>query len=247
MTIEEKELIGKIRKLRQIKPDKDWVVLVKSQILGEDLAYRERVSVNFFPFWKPFFKPAFATITSFGLLFGIFAFGQNALPGDLLYPVKKLTEKTQAVFISEEEKPSFQLKLTNERLEELTKIAETHQAKKLAPAIKEYQANVSEAAKNLTQIKKPQQTIEAGKGIAIEIKKLDGNKQKVESLGVVLPPKESDELDNAIAILVEREIKGLEDKTLTVAQQEILQAAIKDFEAGNYNSAFEKIFILSYE
>ena len=32
----DKQLIGKLRKLRQIKPRKDWVILTKSQILGQE-------------------------------------------------------------------------------------------------------------------------------------------------------------------------------------------------------------------
>jgi len=35
----EKELIGKIRGLRQIRPNRDWVSLTKSQILGEEKKY----------------------------------------------------------------------------------------------------------------------------------------------------------------------------------------------------------------
>ncbi|TSC53743.1 MAG: hypothetical protein LiPW31_313 [Microgenomates group bacterium LiPW_31] len=38
----EKELISKIQELRQIKPRKDWVVLTKTQILGEQ---REQFSL----------------------------------------------------------------------------------------------------------------------------------------------------------------------------------------------------------
>jgi len=105
----ETDLVKKIQGLKQIQPDKDWIVSTKTQILGEE------PKVLFFPY----FKPVFAGLIVFVMLFGSFGFAQNSLPGDLLYPLKKVTERGQAIFVSEEEKPGFQLKLTNERLEEL--------------------------------------------------------------------------------------------------------------------------------
>jgi len=227
--VTEKELIGKIGELRQIRPRKDWVVLTKSQILGEE------PKVLFFPF----FKPVLATVTAFGILLGIFSLAQNSLPGDILYPIKKITEKSQAVFVSETEKPQLNLELVNKRLEELTKIAQTNQVKKLAPAISEFQAKASEAAENLVKVKEPD--VEK---IVAQTKKLEENKQKVEALGVVLG--ETEKLDNALAQLVEREIKELESQSLSEVQQEILEGAKEDFKIGDYNQALEKILLLSY-
>jgi hypothetical protein len=228
----EKELIGKIRGLRQIRPRKDWVVLTKSRILGEE------PKVLFFPF----FKPALATITTLGILFGVFSLAQNSLPGDILYPIKKIAEKSQAVFVSEEELPKYNLEIANKRLEELTKIAETNQVKKLAPAIEEYQASVVKAAENLAKIKEPEKALDAGKKI-VELKMFEG---EIKSLGVVLPSEESEKLDNAISQLVEREIKELESQSLTEEQQTLLGEVKEDFEVGNYTQALEKILFLSY-
>jgi len=226
----EKELIGKIRELRQIKPRKDWVVLTKSQILGQE------PKILFFPF----FKPVLATVTAFGILFGIFSLAQNSLPGDFLYSIKKITEKGQAVFVSEEEKPAFQFELANKRLEELTEIAQTNQVKKLPPAISEFQANMSEVAKSLAKVKG--QDVEK---IVAQTQKLEENKKKVEE--VLATRIETKEYDNAIAQLVEGQIEELESQTLTEGQQELLEEAKEDFQAGNYNQALEKILILSYQ
>jgi len=226
----EKELIGKIRELRQIKPRKDWVVLTKSQILGQE------PKILFFPF----FKPVLATVTAFGILFGVFSLAQNSLPGDFLYSIKKITEKGQAVFVSEEEKPAFQFELANKRLEELTEIAQTNQVKKLPPAISEFQANMSEVAKSLAKVKG--QDVEK---IVAQTQKLEENKKKVEE--VLATRIETKEYDNAIAQLVEGQIEELESQTLTEGQQELLEEAKEDFQAGNYNQALEKILILSYQ
>jgi len=104
------EIIKQLQGLKEIKPNQDWVVLTKSQILRTEK-----------PVFSPFaiFSPAkvysCAGMVFVLLLVGIFGFAQNSLPGDFLYSIKKITERSQAVFISESEKPNFQLKLTSNR------------------------------------------------------------------------------------------------------------------------------------
>jgi hypothetical protein len=229
----EKELIGELRKLRQIKPNQDWVVLTKSQILGEDYQHRVLVNWNFLTF-----KPLYAGLIAVFVLFGLFGFSQNSLPGDILYPIKKISEKSQAVFVSETDKPKYNLEIANKRLDELTEIAQTNQVKKLAPALQEFQANISEAAKSLAKVKG--QEVEK---IVAQTKKLEENKKKVEE--VLATKIETEELDNALAQIVESQIKDLEGRTLTEEQMKILAEAKSDFEAGNYSDALTKILLLS--
>jgi len=238
----DKELIGKIRKLRQIKPSKDWVVLTKTQLLGEEIG-REQVSISFFPFWKMFWKPALATVSTFGVLFGLFAFSQNALPGELLYSVKKMVEKSQAVFVSESEMPKYNLEIANKRLEDLNEIAETHQGQRLAQAIEEVEKSKAKAVKDLSKIKDPKQAIEANQ----EIVKIRQNTEKIKSLGVVMGEAGDleNEYQNIAKSIAEEEIKELENGTLTDEQQEVLNQVKESFEAGDYNSALIKIYFLS--
>lgn len=193
----EKQLIGRIRKLRQIRPRKDWVFATKSQILGN-------VGVRPQPFLFPFFKPVYAGLFLFIFLIGLFEFSQKALPGESLYILKRMTERTQAVFVSEEEKPKMNLELANKRLEELTKIAETNQVRKLTPAINEYQASVSEAAKNLAKIIATTSDPVVIQKIVEETQKLAKNKEKVEALGVVVG--ETGELEEGVQALIARQI-----------------------------------------
>lgn len=234
-------LIKKIKELKQIRPRKNWVILTKSQILGPEFSDRGRVSVfsvlaNLV--YKPY-KPAFATLMAVLILIGTFIFAQNTLPGDFLYPLKKVTENARFYFISEREKPRVQLELANEKLKDLVKVAQTNQTKKLAPIIEEYQANVSEAAKGLARIKEPDV-----KEIVEQTKKIEENKRKIAVLGVKVG--ETKELDNALAQIVEKEIKELEKNSLTEDQQELLEEAREDYADGNYSAALEKILLLSY-
>ena len=209
------------------------------RVLGR-VFLRDPVSVIFEIFPRLFlnYRLVLATLLFLGILIsGAFSFAQNSLPGDFLYPLKRISEKGQAIFVSEQDKPQAQLELANKRLEELTRIAENNQTQKLAPAITEFQQSVSQAAKDL---KKPKKIT---KEIVEQTKKLVEKKEKVEALGVVVG--EAEELENALAQLVEREIKDLESQTLSEEQQEILGEIKENYQAGDYNQALEKILKVS--
>lgn len=243
----EKQLIAKIKELRQIKPREDWVFLAKKEILGE-----EKSDLSLFSFIGEIkreirfafsHKFAFASLIILIVLAGTFAISQKSLPGDKLFSLKKITEKGQAIFVSEGEQSKHNLQLANKRLDDLTKIAESNRVENLALAINEFQASVSEVVKSLTE-EEVKQDKEKVKEIVLEIKKLEENKQKVEALGVVIG--ETEELDNVLAqLVVEREIKDLEGQVLTEKQQEVLNEARGDYENGEYFQALEKILILS--
>ncbi|MBL7142217.1 MAG: hypothetical protein ISS83_00925 [Candidatus Pacebacteria bacterium] len=222
----EKELIGKIQELRQIKPRKDWVLSVKTQILGPSPGLRASETPGFTFF--PYFKPALAGLVSVFVLFGLFGFSQNSVPGSFLYSIKKITEKSQSFFVSDEGKTDFSFNLADKRLEELTRIAENNQVKNLPQAITEVQASISEAVKNLSS--SDQKTLES-------LAELGKNKQIAEQILAVQI--DSEELDNAYINLTESLIQDLETRTLTEEKQEILSQMKELFELGDYQQALE--------
>lgn len=233
-------LVRKIQLLKEIRPRKDWVLLTKKEILGEEPNLREQFSTFLRVSFQ--FKPVFATLVVLVVLMGSFGLAQNSLPGDPLYTLKKIREKGQAVFVSEEDLPRHNLEIANKRLEELTEIAQTNQVKKLASALSEFQSSVSEAAQNLAKIKEPEKAHEAARVLVAEIQKLEENKQKVEIFGVVVG--NAQEIEDAMCQLVEREIEDL--GTLSEKQEEFLAEAEEYLEEGKCTVAFEKILILSY-
>lgn len=224
------QLVRKIRQLKKVKPKKDWVLLTKTQILGQETTFN----------LLPFLRPAYAGLFALLLLAGLFEFSQGALPGESLYYLKKIVEKGQIILSSEEERPRMNLELANKRLEELNQIVQKNEVRKLAPAMDEFRANVSAAAKNLTNVKK------ISKEIVAQIQKLEENE---EELGKILATKvgneEYEEYNIALAQLVERQILELEEKTLSKDDEVILKAARQDFESGDYSEALIKILVLS--
>ena len=214
----EKELIGKIQELRQIKPRKDWVLSNKVSLLGEDTGF------TFFPY----FKPALVGLVSVFVLFGLFGFSQNSVPGNFLYSIKKITEKSQSFFVSDEGKTDFAFNLADKRMEELTRIAGNNQVKNLPQAITEVQASISEAVKNLSS--SDQKDLE-------KLAELGKNKQIAEQ--ILAAQIDSEELDNAYTTTTDSLIKDLETRTLTEEQREILIQMKELFEAGEYQQVLE--------
>lgn len=222
--MEEKELIGNIRKLRQIKPRKDWVSLTKSQILGQE----PRIELF------PFFKPALAGLVIILVFFGLFGFAQNSVPGDLLYSVKKITEKIQKTFIPEKE---FNIKIANNRLDDLAKIVHDNSTKNLAAALNEYKASISEVAKSLREENNPNEL----KKIVKEVKNIEKKTTEIKSLGVEISEDTEIELDSALVELIKLQVEDLENRTLTPEQVEFLGEIKADIEAGKYPEALLKI------
>jgi len=240
------ELIRHIQELKKIRPRKDWVLLTKEQIFSQyPVPEVQPRKISWAWFFQP--KPAFAALMSLIFLAGTFVLAQNSLPGDPLYAIKKIKERGQAVFVSEEELPRYNLEIANKRLEELTEIAQTNQVRKLAPAIEEYQVSVSEATENLKQIKEPGKNPKIIKEVAFQTEKIEENKQKVEALGVVVD--ETEALENSTAQLIEKTIEVWEKEPLNKKQEEFLMEARVYFEGVEYykaSQALEMVYLLSY-
>lgn len=233
----ETDLVKKIQELKKIRPRKDWVVLTKSQILGENVkvrlshfTYRDSISIirNLFSL-----KPALAGFFVVFILFGVLGFAKNSLPGDPLYIIRKVAHFSQAILTPEAEKPAYQLKLANDRLEDLTKAS----VKNLAPTINEFQASISQATKELSRFDATTSSPTLIKKIVEETKKLKENKEKVEFLGVVIEGTE--ELDNALGKMVGDLIGDLEKRTLTEEKEALLLKMKELFEEGKYSEALE--------
>lgn len=256
--VSEAELILKIRELRKLKPEKKWVFLAKKEILGEMGEMRESgVEKIFLPVFRQFveaflprrltFKPILAfSILALMLTTGGFILIKNTLPGDLLYPVKKLTERTRAFFISQNDKPKAGLELVNKRLEELAEISQTNQVKKIAPSFNEIKTTKSAAKKEVVKLiqgKSEQEAIKIAKEIAPRLKEInDKEKQVLSSLNGDL---EEENNESTEKIIVEFLILDLKNSTLTDSQAELFVQAESYYQEGNYSQALEKILEVS--
>lgn len=241
--IVEKELISKIRELCQIKPSKTWVSTTKNQIFGTETTTKTSIW-EILP--RIFFQPKLilSEVLAVFIILGLSGFSQNSLPGDSLYLLKRITEKARAVFVSQQDLPQAQFELANKRLEELAKIAQTNQVKKLAPALEEYQASLVRAAKGLAKAVATTSDPAAIKSLAKQAQKLEETKEKLEkTYGIA--GLEAEQGANPTEVVAEWLIKDLEGRILTEEQQILFNQAKEDYLAGDYNSSLVKILQLS--
>ncbi|MCX6764872.1 MAG: DUF5667 domain-containing protein [Candidatus Nealsonbacteria bacterium] len=225
------QLIKKIVGLKAIKPREEWVVLTKKNVLG----WEPKFGLSFI------FKPAFASLVVICMLGGIGVFAKSSLPGDLLYPVKRVGEKVVVSLMPEKSRSNIQLTIANDKLENIVKAVETNQPKKIIPIVKEYQANVSEAAQNLKKVAKAD--IKDIKEIVQTNQTLEENKKKIEEVyGVLLGDNKdlNEEIDREMNDLVET----FNNATFSQSQQAILDQLKEDLKNKNYPEVFDKIELL---
>jgi len=230
----EKQLIGKIQDLRQIKPSQNWVSFTKSQILGQE---EQKSFVSFWNYGFSNFRLRFALVSVLFIMVMLGSYGilEHSLPGDLLYTARRIVHKAQTVLLPAQEKPAYQLKLANDRLDDLVKAP----AKNLAPTISEFQANISEAARDLARIDATTSDPGTIKRIVEANKKMNENKQKIESLGMVIGEKETNEFNNALGKVADDLIKDLDSRSLTDGKKEVLAKMKELFEKGEYSETLE--------
>jgi Domain of unknown function (DUF5667) len=232
----EKQLINQLKSLREIKPRTEWVVFNKKELFKKDritlgaIIKELQIGEKFVFQHKMVFAPVLVVV----VLVGLFGFALNSVPGDSLFALKKITEQSQAVFITDTYKSIHNFEMAGKRLDDLTKIAQDNQVKKIAPALVEYSQTISEATKTLSKAVDPEE-------VAIEIKKLHDKEEKVRSLGIELD--NNKDLDNALPQVVERWISDLEKQGNVTEDQ--LAGIKQDYDAGDYWLALEKLWELS--
>lgn len=255
MPISEKQLIGAIKELKEIKPRKEWVLLAKSEIF-EGAPENRIKSAN-----KSFFsgkmsgvldiisvltgqrKLAYATATLVLMLVGIFGFAQYTVPGDFLFPVKKATEQSQTVLAGGNNLKNS-VDNYNRRVQDLVKVVKEKRESNIPSAISEVKQSMAGAVKSLTAaVAQKGRDI---KEIAFEIKKLEENKKQLETLGIdISAVEETAELDSILAPLVESEIKNLEEAELTEEQSSELEIITEFYNNKKFTEALEKVLLIS--
>lgn len=218
----EKEIIQNLKKLRKIRPERDWVKKTKIEIVGES-----------FPvfYFKTILMGIFILLVSIG-----FVKAEGALPGEPLYLIKRGMEKIQTVFLKKEKKPEIVLESVEKRVEELSQVVEKNQPKKLASAIKEVKKESFEAAKVLKESKIEKEKLS---NVWTTLRKIGDVEKKLE---IEIPVSE---YENAISQKIEIIIQDLEKSNLTPAQKKILEKAKEDLKNGDLESALTKVLLIS--
>lgn len=238
----EKKLISELKKFKEVKPNSDWVLFTKDQITKRSEAKPMNIAQLLRNFVEELqkgekfvfqHKLAFSSALLLVVFMGMFGFAQQSMPGDSLFTIKKLTEQGQGVFLVNKSSHSFEI--AEKRLDDLVKIAEANSVDNLAPALVEYNETVSKAAKEIDDTGSAEE-------IAKEVKKLQEKEEKIRSYGIEI--EENNDLNVALAGVVERELVVLRERELSEEQQKTLAEIEKEVEEKNYSVALEKILLI---
>ncbi|MDD3293055.1 MAG: hypothetical protein PHT67_03145 [Candidatus Pacebacteria bacterium] len=231
--MDEFTLIKKLESLKANKPDANWVVLAKSNILSQDF---EKQSFSLFNYLKQSkLVPAFASVLMV-LFVAPFIFAQNALPGEKLYTFKKIGETIK--YSLQQDKSVAQLEQVQVKLGELDRITEQseNQGYKLAAGIKETKQALTKATKDLANVPEPQKAELVGQ-IVNQITAIE----KKTNAAIMDTDKEYQAL---YKFFVENEIKEIELRQESLSEEQLkIFNQVKDlFAEEKYSEALEMIY-----
>ena len=147
----EKDLIKKIKELKQIKPSTEWMNATRHNLMTQ-IKIDENANMYNIGFFQWIKQPQ-----SFALAFCLMIMvlcgpwlaieaSKASLPGELLYSVKKATEGLQITVTSEDSKSQLSVEFAGRRLEELNKMSENLQDNdKINEVASEIKYNLEEA------------------------------------------------------------------------------------------------------
>jgi len=148
----EKDLIKKIKGLKQIEPSSEWMNLTRNSLLTQIKidGNADIIEVSFFQWIRQPQSFALASCLILMLLCGpwlAIKASEASLPGEFLYSVKKATEGVQITVTSEDSKSELNVEFAGRRLEELSKMSENEQDNdKINKAVSEIKNNLEEAS-----------------------------------------------------------------------------------------------------
>lgn len=252
------QLIESLKQLKGIEPRKEWAILLKSQILAEKQAEAvvsaQKVSIfDVISNWNRLLhscnsaelskfqisnsfsrRLAYAFAVVFFLIIGVFGFAEYTMPGDLLFPIKKIAEQSQASLTGQ---TALQQDVANlsSRINDLAQVAKDGRKDNIPSAISEINANVSVLAKSLRD--NPVNDPQTIKDIANSLKTL------ADVPGTDLSG--NPDVRGLYQTIVQSQIADLGKTTLTDDQKNALAEAEDLYNQGKYIDALEKILLIN--
>ncbi len=245
--MENNEIISKIKSLKKIKPDSDWVSLTKSEVFDNN----DNVKKPFFSFdfENVFARSSITAVASFGLIILMVVSAQNASPGDYLYSVKRMTEKGKMMFVSQEDRSDFNTLMAYKRLNEISEIIKRNQIERLSLAIKELEEAKSEMQKDFAKSVENESKEEATKRareFASNVLEIENEKEMLLGpLGVKVDDSESS--FESSRYLLNFLIEDYEQRNLSKRNELLLKEAKDLLEQENYNSGLKVILQIDSE
>ena len=243
--ITEKQLIESLKNLKEIKPRKEWAVLLKSQIFlsAEASAKAEATPATFatvisnfkFQISNSFSRRLAYSLATFAfIIVGLIGFARYTVPGDLLFPVKKIEEQSQAA-LSGQTSVKQNVAVLSSRINDLAQVTKGGKKDSITSAISEVNANAKGLVQNLKD--NPTQDPQTIKDIANSLKTLS------EVSGTDLT--KNQDVKDLYQAVVQSQIADLQKTTLTDEQKKTLVDVENLYSQGKYADALEEILLIN--
>jgi len=195
----EKELIEQLNELKSIKPNKDWANWLLSNILSQSSSViaseakqsqKPKIHLVSFSFLRQYQKALVSTALVV-LFVSTFVFAQTSLPGNLLYPVKTLTQNAKIALVPKDYKPVVRMQITKARLEDMAKIIDQEQV--IALMSQNIQKDLQAIPQELKNIQKKQKALRISQQVQSESENLTNMISKTQ-----LQPQDKDSLNQTV-------------------------------------------------
>jgi hypothetical protein len=202
-----------LQKLKSIKPSSKWLSLTRQKLVDElSVESNLKPSNSFFDwFWFHRLQPVALSLCLILIMAGgpvlAVTAAQSSLPGDLLYPIKKIAERVSLQVASEDNKAQIQVDLAYRRIEELNKIAvgssnQIEKSQKTKVVVDDLKVSISEAGQKMMELSKDKVAV-----IAKKTQKIETDLTKVKN-----------EIASEIAVAEDESLKEVQD-VLAEAEQ----------------------------
>jgi len=247
--ITQKQIIESLKQMKEIKPRQEWAILLKSQILAPKQVeievpvkqktilrqgYAREKSVGILDIISSVFfqrKLAYSSALALFLIVGIFGFAQYTIPGDLLFPLKEVTEQSTAALTGHTTLNQDVANLNNS-INNLAQVNKDGRKDTIPSAISKINASASVLANNLinNSVQDPQKLNEISQTL---------NKTLADIPGTDLTE------TSGVQDLLQALIADYQKTTMTDDQKDTLTEAKDLYNQGKYTDALEKILLIN--
>jgi hypothetical protein len=243
--MENREIVKNLRKLAEIKPSTEWLDLTRDNFISQINWEKRQGIFNSRPTGFLSLFKSFQTVALAACFLIIFVGGpwltvvasQVSLPGEFLYPIKRVAESIQSRIASKEKQSKLQIGFANRRLEEFAKLTrgvsgeKDKETKKVINDLKDNLAGVSASLRGISK----EDAITMAKE-TIKIKEDINRAKEKASVGakesLIEAEKAIEELNGEILAVLTGEIKDKEGSAMAPTSTEEILIFLEKTDSG---------------
>jgi len=244
-------IVKQLKNLRKVRPSTSWLESQRSFLLSK-IAQNEAPSPRTFPIFNisKLFKPALGVAmvlivfaSSLGTI-GIISASQNSLPGDPLYVLKTMFERTQMTLASDDQsRVKLSIKFATQRVDEFAQIANKPERKdSIEKTVQNLNSQLVAVQENMDRLK-DKNSEKAAEMAELINKETDSYKETVISALASLLPAEQEEIKTTTDQFIIEVNKTQEkaDQIIKTEEEKTNIEPVKEDTVVSPSPSFEKI------